>query len=530
MERTLAIHATTDLHGILLPEPQPDNGEPAAGGSLAQIASLLAIRRQRYPHNLYLDNGDILQGSPLVHYYGKHRTGEIHPVLAALTELRCQGLAIGNHEFDYGLDTLSQLASSSPVPFLSANILAGDTKEPFFGPPYRILDVHGIRIALLGVTTAMAGEGAEGVILADEVASVKRWLAELQEQQPADLLVVAYHGGTETDPFSGEPIPKQEENSGLALFEGIPEIDVLITGHQHRTFAYVEGNRALIQPGSYGSGLGEVRLAMQHDGTRGRWTVRGLEADVFDCTALRPDPVLTGILGPYQEMATTWSQGVVAVLDREYPLSDIVTEVFLAGHPLEQWMHDVIRKAAGTGISANAFANRKCRGFPRKEVTREDIVSLFPYPEHLWVLELSGEGLMLLLEESASMFAVDSSDPPQIGISPLWMKPHFRNYDHILWKGISYTLDLQNPPGKRLLGCQVDGRAVRGDDRLEIATSAFLAVKMETLLEPGDCRRIRRIDRELPDILLEDAERGGLRGLTVEDNREIRYPAGPDRR
>ena len=101
---TITVLATSDLHGHLFPTDYRTRDERVMG--LGKLASLIREERLIHP-DLLIDNGDLIQGSPLASYAVKSRT-DIHPLIGALNELGYDATVPGNHEFNYGMETLEK--------------------------------------------------------------------------------------------------------------------------------------------------------------------------------------------------------------------------------------------------------------------------------------------------------------------------------------------------------------------------------------------------------------------------------------
>src|SRR5262249_49889410 len=116
---TVTVLATTDLHGNIYPVDY-GTGKPAARG-LAKIATLIRAAQAENPNNLLLDCGDTIQGTPLEYVYqtyvrtralplGLKSTAPLRadPMMLAMNRLGYAAMAVGNHEFNFGLKNFEQ--------------------------------------------------------------------------------------------------------------------------------------------------------------------------------------------------------------------------------------------------------------------------------------------------------------------------------------------------------------------------------------------------------------------------------------
>src|SRR5215813_1958495 len=160
---TVTVLATTDLHGNLLPIDYV-TGKPAPRG-LAKIATLIRAAEAENPNHLLIDCGDTIQGTPLEYAYQTFvRTGAgplglkpaaplpDDPMMLAMNRLGYDAMAVGNHEFNFGLKNLDRARSAAHFPWLSANTeLVSGSRKPF--ARYLLKSVGGVRVAVIGVTT-----------------------------------------------------------------------------------------------------------------------------------------------------------------------------------------------------------------------------------------------------------------------------------------------------------------------------------------------------------------------------------------
>ncbi len=145
----VTILETADLHGHLLPwdyfAEKPDDV------GLARVATHVAAIRKEVPDALLLDAGDTIQGTPIEFLHAKSPASGPDPMAAAMSVLKYDAMAVGNHEFNFGLDVLEKARKESSFPWLSANTRKLDGSAAF--PEYIVKTVGGARVGILGMTT-----------------------------------------------------------------------------------------------------------------------------------------------------------------------------------------------------------------------------------------------------------------------------------------------------------------------------------------------------------------------------------------
>ena len=147
----LKLIETSDVHGSLFPwnfitdKPAPT--------SLAQVYTYVEEQRADKSQSvILLDNGDILQGQPLVYYYNFEDTKTEHICASVMNYMKYDAATIGNHDIEPGHPVYDKLAKEFKFPWLAANAVDTKTGEPYF-KPYTILNRNGVKIAVLGLIT-----------------------------------------------------------------------------------------------------------------------------------------------------------------------------------------------------------------------------------------------------------------------------------------------------------------------------------------------------------------------------------------
>jgi 2',3'-cyclic-nucleotide 2'-phosphodiesterase (5'-nucleotidase family) len=274
---TLTLLHTSDLHGHVHPTDELANRD--FGEGLARVASVVkAVRAEGHPV-LVLDSGDTIQGTPAqaLVFAGKVGDGS-DPIVRAMNAVGYDAMAVGNHEFDFGLERLEKSRAGAKFPWLSANILRGKG-EPAF-PPYAIREVEGARVGILGLTTKSVPDwehpgNIEGLRFTDPVEAARRYVPVLRAQEHCDLVVVIAHLGFEKDPSTGEERASSDENQAYAVATEVPGIDLLLTGHTHSDIApRLVGKTWISQPGRFGSVLTRFDVTFEKKGSK--WTVASI--------------------------------------------------------------------------------------------------------------------------------------------------------------------------------------------------------------------------------------------------------------
>ncbi|MBB6671970.1 bifunctional metallophosphatase/5'-nucleotidase [Cohnella nanjingensis] len=476
-ETIVTILSTSDVHGHLYPTDYRGPGDKPLG--MAKLSTLIQQERREDPALLLLDNGDLLQGTPFMYHYAKYDRSGTHPAAQALNALRYDAAVFGNHEFNYGLELLGHAVADSDCPWLSANILRAADGEPAFGQPYRIFTIpEGIRIAVLGATTSYIPNWeepahVEGLAFEDAAASIRRWVAQIRETERPDAVVVAYHGGFERDPATGEPTePLTGENQGYEICSRIPGIDVLLTGHQHRLLAGEMNGVAIAQPGSAGQALAKVQLAFER-GEDGRWTLRRKTARLLQVDeSVAADEELLAMFAADERKTQEWLDQPIGTAEGELSIADPFA-ARQADHAFTEFVNRVQMEVTGAEISCAAIFTNEARGFDG-QITMRDVVSNYIYPNTLKVIRLSGRDIKEALEKNAGYFVLDERTGG-LAVSPAYLEPKPQHFNYDMWEGIEYELNIAMPEGQRVAKLLYGGIPMDLEAAFDVAMNSYRA-------------------------------------------------------
>ncbi|MGG6313806.1 bifunctional metallophosphatase/5'-nucleotidase [Paenibacillus macerans] len=475
-EATCEILITSDIHGSVYPTDYRTPAERPLG--LAKLAAMIRREREQTPDLLLVDNGDVIQGTPLCSFYVKNRSGETHPAIRAMNDMGYDAAVPGNHEFNYGQGLLDKVMEDSRFPWLSAGIEDAERGEPAFGKPYWATTTkQGVKVAILGVTTHYIPHWEHprhiaGWAFRDALETAKTWVPRIREAERPDLMVVCYHGGFERDLRTGEPTERLTgENQGYAMCMEVPGIDVLVTGHQHRMIAGETGGVTVIQPGCHGQALGKIAVRF-HRGENGSWTIVDKQADLLvpDETVAADAKVLE-LVRSMEADTQAWLDQPIGKVNGEMSISSPLA-CRLADHPFMEFVSRVQMEAAGVDVSNAALLNEESGGF-RGSVTMRDVLTNFMYPNTLAVLRLTGRDIREALEQTAQYF--NAGPGGEISINPAYVEPKAQHYNYDMWEGIEYELDVARPVGQRVVKLNRNGAALEDEAEVDVVMNNYRA-------------------------------------------------------
>jgi 5'-nucleotidase len=259
-QKELVIINTNDTHSTVMPLSSnlDDTLKAGRAGYLRRLA-LLEEQRKGHPDLMLFDCGDFSQGSP---YYTMFK-GEVEVKL--MNMMKYDAVALGNHEFDNGMDNLARLIDMSEFAWLSANYDFSATVLKDKVKPYVVLERDDVKIGVFGLTPKLEGlasiENIEGAVYKDPIESAKAVVSELRsESVGCDVVVCLSHLGWN--------MYKQMDDS--TLIANTSGIDLVLGGHTHTYFQelqYVknaEGKDVPVdQNGKHGIFIGKQRLFIQ---------------------------------------------------------------------------------------------------------------------------------------------------------------------------------------------------------------------------------------------------------------------------
>lgn len=259
-QKELVIISTNDTHSTIMPLSSNLNDTLKAGrGGYIRRLALLEEQRAEHPGLLLFDSGDFSQGSA---YYTTFK-GEVEVKL--MNRMKYDAVAVGNHEFDYGLDNLKRLIEMSEFPWVSSNLDFSGTVLEGIIKPYVVLERDNVRIGVFGITPELNGlvsiENIGGVVYNDPIESARETVNELRQIEKCDVVICLSHLGWDV-------APQIDDSMLVANTSGI---DLVLGAHTHDYFTelqYVknaEGKDVPVdQNGKHGIYLGKTILTIQN--------------------------------------------------------------------------------------------------------------------------------------------------------------------------------------------------------------------------------------------------------------------------
>jgi 2',3'-cyclic-nucleotide 2'-phosphodiesterase / 3'-nucleotidase len=493
-QRAVTVLATTDLHGNLLPIDYVTD-KPAPRG-LASIATLIRAAEAEAPNHLLIDCGDTIQGTPLEYVYqnfGRIFPGlkplAADPMMLAMNALGYDAMAVGNHEFNFGLAHLDSARRDAKFPWLSANTTGG--AHPF--APYLVKTVGGVRIAVIGITTPAVPmwekpENLGTYRFASPIDAVRKAIAELRAKERPDLIVVAAHSGLGPDEFS--------ENVVAELAAKVEGIDAIVFGHSHRELeGRVIGKTLVVQPKNWGSSLARLDFTFERQGS-GPWTLKDRRSRLIPVKPETPAaPDIVAIAQPYHDFAERYLNTPVA--------TSAVEQSAALGRVMDSALVDAVEQVqlhfAKADVSFTALFNPSVK-VPKGQVTVRQIAALYPYDNELYAIEGSGKMVKDALENAARFFL--SCEGARCGEPPL-IDREVVGFNYDMAEGVEYEIDLTRPAGDRVRNLRFHGQPLAPDRKLRIAINNYRAAGSAGYSMFAGSPIVWRSGQEIRDLMVE---------------------------
>lgn len=479
--KTITLLHTNDMHGSYMPfRTTVDNAtaqtgdagrdtlitfvkEAEIGGFAYLSAAVKKVRQEKGAENvLLLDGGDTFSDDQL----GSLTRGEA--MIRLMNSVEYDLMALGNHDFDYGLERTRELAEIANFPMRAANIIDEKTQQPIFGEPFVLFEKQGVKIAILTLgyrNTPKTGnpDNVKGLRFSTGQEVAQQYVPKLREQ--VDVVVVLSHEGTAVD----EKMAREVDG-----------IDLIIGAHSHDIIEPRRkiGQTYVVQAMSDAAVLGDTELVISGNKL----------VDVKDHyhwlwhDEWQPDPEVQALVDELRKPHLAKLQEKVVesldVIGRQYksesPFDKLVGNLLLEGYKGDV----AIMPGVGYGIS-----------FKPGPVTSEEVYKLLPHPSKIVTLQMTGKQLRQTLEQAAKNLKPDNKLDAVGGL--------------IQTTGIAYQMDLTKPVGQRISNMQIGNTPVSDAASFKVVTHNGLLTGLHNFDEIGKGQNINKTEKPLTEFIIE---------------------------
>jgi 2',3'-cyclic-nucleotide 2'-phosphodiesterase/3'-nucleotidase len=508
----LTVLGTTDLHGNVFnwdyfKDREFDNAAHDDIG-VAKVATLIkAMRKERRGEAmLTLDAGDTIQGTPLAYYYAKIdpiTEGAKHPMANAMNLVGYDAAALGNHEFNYGIETLRTFESQLNFPLLGANAVDPATKRPVF-PPYIIKTYkvgHGrtLKVGVLGLTNPGIAiwdkANVEGKMEFPGLVEQAKKFVPVLKRKGCDIVIVSAHSGADTSSSYGDALPYPENAASLVAAE-VPHIDAILVGHAHKEIPerWVENEKTgkyvlLCEPYYWGMRLAVMDFVVRESfGSHGKrkWVLEHSSSQLLNSNTVDEDPKVAAAVREQHDTVVEYVNSVIGTSKEAMSAARAVVEDV----PIIDFVNFVQADAVKKGLSGADAAlpvlsiaapfNRSA-SFPAGDVTVRDVAGLYIYDNTLLGVKVNGAQVKAYLEWSARYFKEVKKTTATMAEVTNAVTPEAPNgtpdynFDSVagLDAPLTYDIDLAEPVGSRIKNLAYDGDPVTEATEFAMAVNNY---------------------------------------------------------
>ncbi len=462
-ETHLTIIGTSDTHGNIWGYSYEDMKE-STGDGLARVSTYVSQVREENPNTILVDAGDTIQGTIMTDdLYSKDTTD--HPVPAALDYMGYDAWVLGNHEFNFGVDTLKEIIAQTDMPVLAANIKNADGSY-FTGAGYTIVERGDVKVAIIGVTTPNiprwdgTKQGVADLTFESMADAVADCIEEIGDG--ADVIMVSTHAGLSAE-YSTDGA-----DAAQTILDKCPEVDVLQLGHTHTTYI---NNDGAIPVGETKNNAGEV---VRYDLTlNADKEITSATVETVSMKGVEPDQGLRDVpaVKAAQEKAVSFIQDNVlghAAADFQ-PANEIkgLPEGRLQDTAVIDLIGTVQLENSGADVTAVALF-KDTSDLKKGDLNYGNMFDIYKYPNVLYTVEVTGAEMKAYMEWAAECW--NQWQPEDINIS---FNPDKAGYLHDHFIGLNYEVNLSKPAGERIENVTFQGEPLTDDMTLTLCVNDY---------------------------------------------------------
>jgi len=478
-QHNIVLLETTDVHGMIFPYDYIEKKE--SSGSLAAVSGYIKKESIKGDELILLDNGDNLQGQPVVYYYNFEDTVSPHINSLVMNYMGYDAVTVGNHDIEAGHSVYDRIRSEYKFPMLAANAINISTGKPFF-EPYTIIKKNGLRIAVFGMVTSSIPEWLppelySGMEFRDMVETAKIWMPVIRKEKP-DLVIGLFHNGWEKND-NGNKAETGDNESNLVA-RNVPGFDVIFTGHDHsianEKIVNVAGDTVLVLDGG---SRAEIIARADIEIVRGK--VVSAEGNIIEVKDFQPD---AGFLSRFAENDWVIKQYVDKVIG-ESTATISSRDSYFGSSSFTDMIHSLQLEISGADISFAAPLSFDVE-ISKGQISVSDMFKLYRFENMLYTMSLAGHEIVKYLEYSYGgwintmsskgdhliNFRTDKDGKPQLSAGKAWLKIPPYNFDSAA--GINYVVDVTKPAGNRITVMSFsDGRPFKPDEKYKVAINSY---------------------------------------------------------
>ena len=487
----IKIIETSDVHGAIMPYDLLSS--KLTNSSLAQIYSFVESERNLPDQQvILLDDGDILQGDPLVYYYNYVDTASAHIQAAAMNLMRYDAATVGNHDIEAGHTVYDKFRKQINFPWLAANAIEKSKNDSYFNP-YIIIEIKGIKIAVLGLITPSIPDWLpevlwKGISFEDMIETAKHWIPIIKEKEKPDLIVGLFHSGvdyTYNDETAGT---YKNENASELVAQQVPGFDIVFVGHDHAGWNFkttnADGDTVLILgPLARAKTIAVADITMRYDSATKRWNKKKAVGEIIETKNYKPDEKFMNGFVQNLNVVENYVSKPLGQVTKTIPSK----ESLFGPSAFVDLIQTAQLKLTGADISFASPLSYNT-SIDSGWIRVSDMFKLYHYENFLYTMNLSGKEIKDYLEYSFGnwfnqmkdendhllKFQYDSTGNIKYGGYNKTPELEERYYNFSSAAGINYTVDVSKPVGERVQIISLsDGTSFSLDKNYTVAVNSY---------------------------------------------------------
>ena len=475
-EYTFQILTTNDVHGHYFDSLYVSDGTAPALTNVSWYVD--SIRTAVGKENvILLDDGDCLQGDNAAYYFNYVDTESDHLFGRMVEYIGYDAVVVGNHDIETGHDVYDRLVKEMDVPFLAANAVRDDNGKAYF-QEYATLKRNGLKITIIGFTNPNIKAWLSpllwsGMTFESLLPFAQETVDRIVAKEKSDVVIVATHAGT------GNGDGSVLESQGVDLLNSLKGVDFVLTAHDHRPAAIDNGDICLVNTGSHcrNIGMGTITVKVEN----GKIVSKVLDAELLPVDVRNVDEKMQELFHADFQAVKNFTLTEVGELKEDLRTSD----AYRGRSDYLNLLHTLSLSCEPAQISFAApltFDGEVKAG----TVLYNDLFTIYPYENQLFVVKMSGKEIKDYLEYSYDAW-INTISSPKENLLKIQNRPDPRNgrerwsfkgtaYNFDSAGGLNYVVDVTKPHGERIvIASLADGSVFDIDSEYNVAMTSYRA-------------------------------------------------------
>ena len=375
-EKEIVILSINDFHGALAPA-----GKNA--GAVKLVDALKTEKAKNPEGTIIVSAGDNYQGSAMSNLmYGE-------PVSAVFKEMGIELSAVGNHEFDWGINRINKWAEDGGFTFVCTNIYDKRTDQPVdWAEPFAIIEKEGVKVGFIGLATPETAyktlkANVENYEFRDPVEIITEWVPKVKDAG-ADIIIALTHLGS----FQDKEGNITGEAAALCAVDGV---DAVISAHTHQRVCGLVNGKPFVQAYKYGRSFG--KLTFIFDGNNKLVSAEPFLDNLYErADTLKDDANMLAIYGKYEDELNPVLGKVLGKTT-----VDLDHDRYAGPSLLGEWTCEIMKDKAGVQIAMTNGGGLRT-DVPAGEITAGKLYEVMPFDNTLYTMKLSGADVKANIE------------------------------------------------------------------------------------------------------------------------------------